>query len=261
MLSTKAPIWERSIDGIRVKVFDDQKNLMQNAAEPLFSLLRDNPDANIGLATGSTFEGFYAHVAANFEKEGCSFKKAKTVNLDEYVGLEWTDPQSYHKYMLDNFVSKVDIRKENAFIPNGNARDLDAEAVAYDKHIQEIGGIDLQYLGVGVNGHIGFNEPGTPFTSRTHVVQLTPSTQEANSRFFVARDVPVRAITMGIGTILEARKVVVLATGFSKAPIVKRMFEEGVIGDIPITALKGHADATLMLDKEAAAILIGLRKP
>lgn len=258
MLTTKARVRERLIDGIKVQVYDDAKELISNAAMQLSALLKEKPSATIGLATGGTFVDFYTHVAATHKEDGYSFGAAKSVNLDEYVGLNWEDPQSYHRYMLENFFSKVDIRKENAFVPNGNAEDIHAEAAAYDRRIQDLGGVDLQYLGVGVNGHIGFNEPHTPFDSRTHVVDLTGSTREANSRFFIARDVPKRAITKGIGTILEAKKIIVLAMGSSKAQIIKDMFEVGMTTRIPITALKMHPDVTLMLDKDAAALLTDL---
>ncbi len=227
---------------------------MKAAAKPLFTLLGNNTDPVIGLATGGTFEPFYAYVAAHYKEEGCTFSRTRSFNLDEYLGISPENDQSYHYYMNKNLFSKVDIKEVR--LPDANPIGR-IDAAEYDNLIRDAGGIDLQYLGIGVNGHIGFNEPGTGFDSKTHVVSLTESTIAANARFFANEsDVPRKAVTMGISTILGSRKIVLIATGKSKSGVIRDI--AGVARPtetIPATALTTHPNASFYLDGAAAAEL------
>jgi len=250
-----------SMGNINVIVYADKKELIVDATNELFKLLLAKPNAVLGFATGGTFEPVYDCVTANYANAGVSFGLATGFNLDEYVRLPEVDEQSYHYYMWHRLYSKIDMLKENIFIPNGNARNLDEEIRNYDKLIAACGWIDLQYLGIGVDGHIGFGEQGTPINSRTFVIDLAESTLKANSRYFVGRTMPTRAITMGIGTILEAKKILMLAMGPTKRPIIDKMKElanadesvEALTLKIPALALMRHKNATVMLDSDAGA--------
>jgi glucosamine-6-phosphate deaminase len=234
-----------------VALYDSTEELMADAAEELFRTLIEKPKAVLALPTGATFEPFYAYVASNYKERGVSFKDAVAFNIDEYVGLPAGDPESYHTYMRKNLYDKVDMRMENALLPDGNARDLDEETRRYENAIMSQGGIDLEYLGIGVNGHIGFNEPGTPFSSRTHVVELAASTQKANSMYFLGRHTPKRAITLGIGTLMEARRVILMATGERKRDIIGRMLKSGKTERIPASALADNGNAKILIDSGA----------
>jgi len=246
----------RMLGKIKIIVYEDEQELIADAANELFNLLRVKPNAVLGLATGGTFEPFYAYVTSHYRDNGVSFREATAFNLDEYVGIPESDEQSYYHYMWANLYSKIDMKRKNVFIPNGNARNLEEEKRNYERMIKERGGIDLQYLGIGRNGHIGFNEPYTPFSSKTHVVGLTESTLEANSKYFVGRNMPTRAITVGIGTIIDARRIILIATGDSKRSIIDRVLKSGETEEIPATALMHHRDTTIMLDSKAGASLL-----
>jgi glucosamine-6-phosphate deaminase len=236
----------------KVLLYEDADELVADAAEELFGMLIKKPKAVLALPTGATYEPFYAYVAANYERRRASFREATAFNIDEYVGIPADDPQSYSGYMRRNLYSKIDMQKSNAFLPDGNAKDLGAEAAAYEKRIEGRGGIDLEYLGIGVNGHIGFNEPGTPFGSRTRAVELTESTKDANSKYFKGGRTPSKALTLGIGTMMEARKVILIATGESKQEIIGKMLLYGKTENIPASALADHENATIMIDSRAA---------
>ncbi len=211
----------------------------------------------LGLATGSTMLDMYALLRAFAQERLLSFQQVRTFNMDEYVGLPADHPQSYHSYMQRNLFQAVNLPPQNQVIPNGQAADLQAECSRYEQAIAKAGGMDLLIGGIGRNGHIAFNEPGTPFHSRTHVVNLTPSTREANSRFFfndISR-VPRQAITMGIGTILDAKELLFIACGVKKAAAVSHLMEEEPSLNWPVTALKLHPRATLLTDLDACLLL------
>ncbi len=216
----------------------------------------------LGLPTGSTVVDMYAVLRAFVQERVLSFQSVVTFNMDEYVGLAADHPQSYHSYMHRHLLDRVNIPPDQIFIPNGQAAHLQEECARYEKAIAQKGGIDLLIGGIGRNGHIAFNEPGTPFNSRTHVTQLSHSTREANARFFhhdVSR-VPTRAITMGIGTILDARELLFIACGVQKAAAVSHLLTHAPTLDWPLTALKLHPRATLLADTDACILLSGTFK-
>ena len=213
----------------------------------------------LGLPTGSTVLDTYAILRTFIQERLLSFQHVITFNMDEYVGLPEDHPQSYHSYMRRNLFASAHIPPEQIFIPNGNAPDLKAECERYEQAIARVGGIRLFIGGVGRNGHIAFNEPGTPFNSRTHVTTLAPSTLEANARFFqndIAR-VPRKAITVGSGTILDAQELLFIASGVKKAAAVSHLITQEPTLDWPLTALKLHPRAALLADLDACVLLSG----
>jgi glucosamine-6-phosphate deaminase len=218
--------------------------------------LRANPNLVLGLATGQTMERVYRCLARLHETEKLDFSLCRTFNLDEYVGLFPADPNSYRYYMNHHLFRHVNIDLRNTYLPNGLATDLDAECRRYEATMQRFGGIDVQLLGIGKSGHIGFNEPLSALRSRTRVKALTPVTLKQNSAPFGGEDkMPRRAITMGVGTILESRRCVLLATGNSKAKVVSQAVEGPITSMISATALQLHARCTVVVDEEAAANL------
>lgn len=218
--------------------------------------VRLNPRIVLGLATGCTMESVYAELARRHAEEGLDFSRCRTFNLDEYVGLPPKDPHSYRTYMGRLFFQKVNIRPDNTHVPDGGAADLDAECANYERLIAEAGGIDLQLLGIGWTGHLGFNEPLASLRSRTRVITLWPLTREQNAPLFAGPDdVPRRAITMGVGTILDSRRCLLLATGEDKADIVAKAVEGPVTSMVAASALQLHADCAVVLDIAAGARL------
>lgn len=234
----------------------NQTEMSRKASSLIIETVRSAPEAVLGLATGSTPLGTYQELIRDHSENGTSYGKVTTINLDEYVGLDADDPNSFRHFMDNQLFEALDISEQQIHLPNGTAENLDAECERYDILIKQTGGIDLQLLGIGENGHIGFNEPGTPFSSRTHVVELTESTRKANARFFERpEDVPTHAITMGIDSILQSQKILLLAFGASKAEAIKRLVHGGVSEDFPASALKRHDDVTLIADEEALALV------
>ena len=220
--------------------------------------LQHNPELVLGLATGRTMERVYTQLVAMHQHEGLDFSRCRTFNLDEYVGLAPDDPHSYRHYMDAHLFNRVNIDRRNTYLPNGLARDLEAECRGYEARIKETGGIGLQLLGVGRTGHIGFNEPLSALRSRTRVKALTQTTIEQNAPLFGGADlVPPRAITMGVGTILDCRRVVLLATGAHKAAIIAATVEGPITSMISATALQLHERCTVVVDEAAAVELKG----
>jgi glucosamine-6-phosphate deaminase len=218
--------------------------------------LRARPRLVLGLATGCTMESVYARLGRLHHAEGLDFSDCRTFNLDEYVGLSAEDPRSYRAYMNHHLFGEVNIVLQNTFIPDGMARDLNAECASYERLIHEAGGIDLQLLGIGQNGHLGFNEPFSAFRSRTRVTVLSPATRRQNAPLFPPPgQVPRRAITVGVGTILDSRRCVLLANGEDKAEIVARAVEGGLTSMVPASALQLHPDCAVILDEKAAGHL------
>ena len=234
-------------------IIDSAENIAVLAAQQYVDLLKRKPNAILGGATGSTPLGLYAELV-RLNKEGkISFKDASSFNLDEYVGLDGSHDQSYRYFMDHNLFDHIDIDKSRTRVPSG----IDtSDPAAYDKEIAAAGGVDLQLLGIGNNGHIGFNEPGTPFGSLTHIVELTESTREANKRFFASIDeVPTQAVTMGVKTVMQARSIILMAIGPAKAPIMKEMLQGPVTEKVPASVLQLHPDVTVYMDYEAAKLL------
>lgn len=237
---------------IKVK---DYNELSKVACEIFVEEIKKNPSLTLGLATGSTPIGLYQNLIKEYEKGNISFKDVKTFNLDEYCELERSHPQSYYTFMHENLFSKIDINLDNVHLPRTDGTDLEKLAKEYNELLLQ-NQIDLQVLGIGSNGHIGFNEPGTSFDQETFVVELTQKTREDNKRFFNSIDeVPTHAITMGIKNILAAKKIVLLASGKAKAEAIYKTVKEQPTPDVPASALQLHPDVTIIVDEEAGALL------
>ncbi len=234
----------------------DYEQLSEEAYETFIETLTSIKHPVFGLATGSTPKGMYKLLEQDYIQRRHAFNDITTFNLDEYIGLPKEHEGSYYYYMYERFFKPLELEKEQCFVPNGLATDLAIECTQYEEKIKRAGGIDLQFLGIGVNGHIGFNEPGTPFTSRTHVVQLTESTIEVNSRFFTTKEeMPTRAISMGIESIMESKKIVLFVNGKHKAEAVKQTIQGEVSEEFPASILQLHPDVTVIADKEALSAL------
>lgn len=230
----------------------DYKDLSRKAANIISAQVIMKPDCVLGLATGSSPEGMYAQLVEWYEKGDVDFSKVKSVNLDEYRGLAKENEQSYDYFMHKHFFDKVNIDVNNTNLPNGLAEDPEEECRRYDALIESLGGVDLQLLGMGHNGHIGFNEPGEFFDKGTHCVDLQPSTIEANKRFFASEDeVPKQAYTMGIGTIMKAKKILVIVSGADKAEILQKALYGQVTPKVPASILQMHPNVTVIADEAA----------
>lgn len=241
---------------MKIYVTEDYQGMSRKAANIVSAQVILNPASVLGLATGSTPIGMYKQLIAWYKKNDLDFAQVKSVNLDEYVGLPPTHDQSYRYFMQTNLFDHVNIVPANTNVPNGLAEDPEAECERYNQIIRSTGGIDIQVLGMGHNGHIGFNEPGEAFELETHVVDLTERTIDANARFFANRDeVPRRAITMGIKSIMQARRILVVVSGEDKAEIVKAAFTGPVTPKVPASILQMHPDVVLVGDKAALSKL------
>jgi glucosamine-6-phosphate deaminase len=234
---------------MEIYIEENYEALSERAAGIVANFLKENPSAVLGLATGSTPQKTYELLSEKYGKGEISFKEAKTFNLDEYSGLSPGNPQSYHFFMEENLFSKIDIDIKNTFFPT----DFGPDYENYDKKIEESGGIDLQILGIGRNGHIGFNEPGSSFSSKTRQVLLSEATIKDNSRFFKdIREVPEKAVTMGISTIMKAKKIILLAGGKNKKEIIRKMISGVISPEIPASVLQKHKNFIIILDKQSA---------
>jgi glucosamine-6-phosphate deaminase len=233
----------------------DAERAVGLVARVIEARLRAKPDLVLGLATGRTMERVYAHLA----KSGVSFRHCRTFNLDEYIGLSPDDPNSYRHYMNQHLFAHVDVDPANTHVPDGAALDLKAAAEDYERRIAEAGGIDVQLLGIGEAGHIGFNEPLSAIMSRTRDKTLTPTTRKQNAAMFGgdADQVPKRALTMGVGTILNARELILLATGGVKAAIVAKAVEGPITAMVSASAIQLHANCKVVVDEAAASCLAG----
>ncbi|WP_421383566.1 glucosamine-6-phosphate deaminase [Bacillus salacetis] len=230
----------------------DYQEMSKRAAEFIIAKVRAADAINLGLATGGTPVGTYEYMIEDHKQNYTSYRDVTTFNLDEYVGLSGSNPNSYRYYMDEKLFNHIDIVKLNTHIPNGDAADMEKECLRYENQIEQHGGIDLQVLGIGSNGHIGFNEPGTSFESSTHIVDLAPSTREANARYFDNLDeVPDKAVTMGIATILKSREILLLASGEKKRDALAKLFNGEVDERFPASILKNHPCVTIIADKAA----------
>ena len=243
---------------MRIIETKDYNDMSKKAANILSAQVIMKPDCVLGLATGSTPIGTYDQLVEWYNKGDLDFSEVTTVNLDEYKGLPRTNDQSYYYFMHQHLFDRVNIDPERTNVPNGMEPDAEKECGRYEELIRSLGGVDLQLLGLGHNGHIGFNEPGEAFEKETHCVDLTESTIEANKRFFAsADDVPKQAYTMGIKTIMQAKKILIVVNGENKADIVERAFFGPVTPEVPASILQLHNDVTLVGD-EAALAKIGI---
>ncbi len=241
---------------MRIIVTKDYEDMSKKAAAIIAAQVAEKPNCVLGLATGSTPIGTYKNLVEWYENGSLDFSQVRTVNLDEYRGLPRDNDQSYYYFMHDNLFNHVNIDEANTNVPDGTNPDADAECARYEALIASYGGQDLQLLGLGHNGHIGFNEPAQEFDKTTHCVDLQESTIEANKRFFAsADDVPKQAYTMGIGTIMKAKKILVVANGEGKADIVAKAFFGPVTPEVPASILQFHPNVTIVVDEAAASKL------
>lgn len=241
---------------MRIIVEKDYKELSRRAANILTSQIVLKPDSVLGLATGSTPIGVYKELIRAYKEGTISFKEVTTFNLDEYYGLNFSHEQSYAYFMNKHLFSHINIKPENIHIPNGKAANVDLECKMYEEMIKNAGGIDIQLLGIGRNGHIGFNEPDIKFEARTHLVELDEDTIDANSRFFTSiEDVPQKAISMGIKTIMHSKKILLLASGSQKVQTIYNMVNGKITPKLPASVLQLHPDVTVIVDEEAGRLL------
>ena len=241
---------------MNVHIYNDEQAIGTAAAAQFAARVISKPTSVLGLATGSTPLPTYQKLTELYRTGVVDFSKVTTYNLDEYVGLNHDHEQSYYSFMMKNLFENINVPADNIHVLSGTAADLQAECDAYESSIEQAGGIDLQILGIGRNGHIAFNEPADAFSATTHVVQLTSSTIEANTRFFANQnDVPRSALTMGIGSIMKSKAILIIATGVDKAEAVKAMINGPVTPSCPASILQLHPDVTIMLDQDSSSLL------
>jgi len=237
---------------MKVIVCENYDEVSEKTAQLVEAQLLGDDHSVLGLATGSTPLGLYERLIEGVTLRGISYKNVCTINLDEYIGLDKGHPESYRSFMTDKFFDKIDILTENTYIPNGISDSAEEECLRYEQVIDSVGPIDLQILGIGKNGHIGFNEPGTDSNSLTHVVELVASTRESNARFFPSiEEVPTHAITTGIKSILKSMQIILMASGKDKAEAVKTLLSKDVTESFPASILWNHDNVTLIVDRDA----------
>lgn len=241
---------------MRIIVEKDYQKMSKKAALMVIGQINLKAETKLGLATGGTPLEMYSKIIDFYKNGEVDFSQVKSFNLDEYCDLEKDNKNSYHYYMYHNFFKDLNIKEENINIPDGTAADFEKECKNYEEKIKKAGGIDLQILGIGSNGHIGFNEPAENLNAATEVVDLTKETIEANSRYFESREqVPKTAISMGIATILKANKIILLASGKNKAEAIQKTVNGKISTQIPASLLQCHPDTTIILDQEAASLI------
>ena len=237
---------------LKIQTYPEYRAMSAAAAEIIAMQVIEKPNSILGLATGSTPEGLYSCLVGKFLRGQVDFSNVTSVNLDEYYPISPDNNQSYRYFMNKKFFDYVNINKGNTYVPDGTAEDGDAEAGRYEALVDSLGQVDIQVLGIGRNGHIGFNEPGSEIIPETHVTDLTDSTIEANARFFATKDdVPKQALTMGIGTILKAKQILLLVSGKEKHDALMRLLEGKVTTECPATFLLLHPNVTVLCDTEA----------
>jgi glucosamine-6-phosphate deaminase len=239
-----------------IVVCKDHEELNEKAFQIMKEVVTANTQPVLGLATGSSPVGMYKKMIEDHQKNGTSYRNCITFNLDEYVGLPKTHEQSYYTFMHTNLFNDIDVPEENIHIPDGNAADEEQACRDYEDALKKHT-VDIQVLGIGSDGHIAFNEPGTPFTSETHLMDLTEQTRKDNARFFEQNIdlVPTKAITQGLASIMRAKKIILIATGANKADAVYNMIKGSKSEDCPASILQGHSDVTVFLDQDAASKL------
>lgn len=241
---------------MKIIVVDNFSEVGIVSAKEVEKLIKSKPDCILGFATGSTPVSMYENLVSMYNRGEIDFSKVTTFNLDEYKGLKGDHHQSYRYFMDTNLFNHINIDKNNTHVPNGTADDITKECEKYDIDIDEKGGIDLQVLGIGINGHIGFNEPSDFLNIGTHLTKLKEETIKTNSRFFDSvEQVPTEAITMGLGSIMKAKKILLLASGKNKAEIIAKLAEGQISTEIPASLLQVHSDVVIIVDKDAASLL------
>lgn len=241
---------------MKTVVLSNYEAVSQYAAQKIIAGLLENPKVVLGLATGSTPIGVYQQIINQYRAEELDFSNVTTFNLDEYYPIAGTHPQSYRYFMQENLFDALNVKPEQIHLPNGEASDVEEECKRYEAAIEAAGGIDIQILGIGENGHIAFNEPGTPFGSLTHLVNLTENTLQVNSRFFNdISEMPKHALTMGIKSIMQSKKILLLATGERKAEVLAQAINGPVTEQLPASVLQLHPDVEFVIDEQAASKL------
>jgi len=242
---------------MKLIIAKDYEEMSREASKIIANEIKKNPSTVLGLATGSTPIGTYEELVRLYRQKELDFSKVVTFNLDEYYGLTPDNPQSYRYFMDHHLFNHVNIAPENIHIPDGTANDVEYECKKYEEEIEKFGGIELQLLGIGPNGHIGFNEPDEELQVNTHITDLTEATIQANSRFFASMDeVPKKAITMGIGAIMKAKKILLLANGKGKSKIMAELLNKKTVSTkVPASILHLHKDVTVIIDEEAASLV------
>lgn len=239
-----------------IKIFENSTEIGKAAAQLIIDKIKENDCSVLGLATGSSPIPTYKCLIDAYNAGEISFKNVRSFNLDEYCAIPVTDPNSYYTFMHENLFNSIDIKEENVRVPDGNPDDVDSFCKSYDADIKAAGGIDIQVLGIGRNGHIGFNEPADEFAKGTYKVKLTQSTIEANKRFFdKIEDVPTEAVTMGVESILDAKEIILIATGSDKAQAVHDMIKGEISPSCPASILQKHNNVHVYIDKDAASLL------
>ena len=239
-----------------IRIFNNTEEIAQATSEIIINKVKSTPDAILGLATGASPVATYKKLIAAYNNGEVSFKDVKTFNLDEYCSIPATDKNSYYTFMHENLFNFIDVKEENVHVPDGNPENAEEYCASYDASIKEAGGIDIQVLGIGRNGHIGFNEPADEFTAGTYKVQLTESTIEANKIYFESEnDVPREAITMGVQSIINAKEIILIAEGDAKAQAIHDMIKGEVSPSCPASILQKHNNVHIFIDKAAAALL------
>ncbi len=244
---------EGELKDMKIIVAKDYEEMSKKAADFVAAQIILKPDSVLGLPTGSTPVGMYRELVKRYQAGDIDFSNVVTFNLDEYCGLDAENPQSYHYFMMENLFAHINVPKQNIHIPSGSALDIQKECDQYEQKIKDAGGIDLQVLGIGRNGHIGFNEPATYFEAKTHMGQLDEDTIRANARFFNSiEEVPKKAISMGIRAIMQARKILLLANGEEKAEAIYKTVQGAIVPQVPASILQLHPDVVIILDEKAA---------
>ena len=239
-----------------IRIFNNTEEIAQAASEIIINKVKNTPDAILGLATGASPVATYKKLIAAYNNGDVSFKDVKTFNLDEYCSIPATDKNSYYTFMHENLFNFIDVKEENVHVPNGNPENAEEYCASYDESIKAAGGIDIQVLGIGRNGHIGFNEPADEFTAGTYKVQLTESTIEANKIYFESEnDVPREAITMGVQSIINAKEIILIAEGNAKAQAIHDMIKGEISPACPASILQKHNNVHIFIDNAAAALL------
>lgn len=241
---------------MRIMVVDNYEEMSKKAADMMSSQIILKPNSVLGLATGDTPLGMYKELIKMYENKKVDFSETITFNLDEYYKLQRDNTQSYYYYMKNNFFKHINIKEDNTNVLHGMTLDVNVECRNYEERIKNAGGIDIQVLGIGANGHIGFNEPDVNFEAETHLVSLDKSTIKANSRFFKSKDdVPTQAISMGIKTIMQSKRIIMLASGENKAEAILKTVKGKICPEVPASILQLHSDVTLIIDSSAAKLL------
>lgn len=240
---------------MKIIKFDYANKASDCLAHEIYKEIKSNPSTNLGLATGRTMDAVYHRLVQINKENQIDFSKVNAFALDEYIGLESDDPQSFESYLNFHVYSPLSFNLTKTYVPNVHVENLDESSLQYEKLIKDHGGIDLQILGIGVNGHIGLNEPGSAMDSRTRVMALNWQTIQSNKASFKDKKMPLTAITMGIATILEAKRCILLATGGSKAQVIQKLVEDDISSHLPASFLKTHPNFTLIIDDEAAKLI------